>query len=141
MRCTATGGAEMSIRKFTPEEVSELSKNPAVLRVNEHFLHLTPEFKEWFYREFKRGMHAPQILRDAGFNLDVLTPARVRSIRAHILQWKAEQPKPKETETELPCLYELAAAKQKIDRLERQLKRTTQELEFVKKILAAGREI
>ena len=39
----------MAIQLFTPEEIQELKGHPAVQKVNEYFLHLTPEFKEWFY--------------------------------------------------------------------------------------------
>lgn len=82
----------MAIQLFTPEEIKELEQHPAVQKVNEHFLHLTPEFKEWFYREFQAGKSARIILLEAGFNMDIIK-TRVRSIRAHILKWKSEQPK------------------------------------------------
>ena len=125
----------MAIQLFTPEEIKELEQHPAVQKVNEHFLHLTPEFKEWFYREFQAGKSARIILLEAGFNMDIIK-TRVRSIRAHILKWKSEQPK---TQSKF-SVYELAAAHEKIDKLERELKRSKQELEFVKKIINAGRE-
>lgn len=111
-------------------------------KVNGHFLHLTPEFKEWFYREFQAGKSARIILLEAGFNTDIIK-TRVRSIRAHILKWKSEQPKaqPKFSSEPLRAsVYELAAAHKKIDKLERELKRSKQELEFVKKIINAGKE-
>lgn len=132
----------MAIQLFTPEEIKELEQHPAVQKVNGHFLHLTPEFKEWFYREFQAGKSARIILLEAGFNTDIIK-TRVRSIRAHILKWKSEQPKaqPKFSSEPLRAsVYELAAAHKKIDKLERELKRSKQELEFVKKIINAGKE-
>lgn len=42
------------MKLFSPEEIDELRQHPAVLKVNEYFLHLTPEFKEWFYEIPKR---------------------------------------------------------------------------------------
>ena len=36
------------MKLLSPEEIDELKQHPAVLKVNEYFLHLTPEFKEWF---------------------------------------------------------------------------------------------
>ena len=132
----------MAIQLFTPEEIKELEQHPAVQKVNGHFLHLTPEFKEWFYREFQAGESARIILLEAGFNTDIIK-IRVRSIRAHSLKWKSEQPKaqPKFSSEPLRAsVYELAAAHKKIDKLERELKRSKQELEFVKKIINAGKE-
>ena len=35
------------MKLLSPEEIDELKQHPAVLKVNEYFLHLTPEFKEW----------------------------------------------------------------------------------------------
>lgn len=133
----------MGIKPFTQDEIDELMLNPAVLKVNEYFLYLTPEFKEWVYYELQLGRKIKEILQDAGFDIDILTSSRIRSIRNHVLKWK---------ETHLsrasrfrpgyapPSAYELASAREKIARLEHDLKRTKQELEFVKKIINAGRE-
>ena len=132
----------MAIQLFTPEEIKELEQHPAVQKVNEYFLHLTPEFKEWFCREFQAGKSAKIILLEAGFNTDIIK-TRVRSIRAHILKWKSEQPKAQPSFSSEPLrasVYELAAAHKKIDKLERELKRSKQELDFVKKIIDAGKE-
>ena len=78
----------MAIQPFTPEEIQELKGHPAVQKVNEYFLHLTPEFKEWFYQEIQRGRHTKAVLQEAGFNTDIIA-TRIRSIRSHILKWKA----------------------------------------------------
>lgn len=45
----------MGIKPFTQDEIDELMLNPAVLKVNEYFLYLTPEFKEWVYYELQLG--------------------------------------------------------------------------------------
>ena len=132
----------MAVQPFTQEEIRELEHHPAVQKVNEYFLHLTPEFKEWFYQELQRGKKAKAILQEAGFNTDIIA-TRVRSIRSHILKWKAAQPKASRQFTSAPAqanVYELAAARVKIGKLEHELKRARQELEFVKKIINAGRE-
>ena len=125
----------MAIQPFTQEEILELEHHPAVQKVNEYFLHLTPEYKEWFYQEFQRGKSAKAILLEIGFNMDIIA-TRVRSIRSHILKWKAEQPKAPSRFTSAPVqanVYELAAAHVKIGKLKHELKRARQELEFVKK--------
>ncbi len=132
----------MAIQLFTQEEIKELEQHPAVQKVNEYFLHLTLEFKEWFYQEFQRGKNAKTILLEAGFNTDIIA-TRIRSIRSHILKWKSEQPKtsPKfSSEPKQASVYELAATHVRIVKLERELKRSRQELEFVKKIINAGKE-
>ncbi len=132
----------MAIQPFTQEELQELENHPAVQKVNEYFLHLTPEFKEWFYQELQRGKRAKAILQEAGFNTDIIA-TRVRSIRSHILKWKAEQPQASRQFTSVPAqanVYELAVAYVKIGKLEHELKHARQELEFVKKIINAGKE-
>lgn len=127
------------MKLLSPEEIDELRQHPAVLKVNEYFLHLTPEFKEWFYEEFQKGKPAKTILMEAGFNIDIIK-TRIRSIRAHVLKWKAEQLNIDPAKVTPPSIYELTAARAKIGRLEQQLKRSQQELEFVKKIINAGKE-
>ena len=92
--------------------------------------------KEWFYQEIQRGRHTKAVLQEAGFNTDIIA-TRIRSIRSHILKWKAEQPKMSSRFTSSPAqanVYELAAAHVKIGKLEHELKRARQELEFVKKL-------
>lgn len=128
----------MEIKPFTEEELEILRKNPAVESVTPYFLHLTSEFKSWFYIEYQSGKMAPQILRDAGFDVNILGKSRVRSIRYHIVKDYKDAEQGKRTvkvrPTEIPeRVYQLAAAHEKIARLEKQLKHTTQELEFVKK--------
>lgn len=133
----------MAIQPFTQEEIKELERHPAVQKVNKYFLHLTPEFKEWFYQEFQRGKKAKTILQEAGFNTEIIA-TRVRSIRSHILKWKAGQSEgtPKFSSAPMQAnVYELAAAHVKIGKLERELKRARQELEFVKKIINTGEEV
>lgn len=91
------------------------------------------------YEEFRKGKPAKIILMEAGFNTDIIK-TRIRSIRAHVLKWKAEQLNIDPTKVTPPSIYELTAARAKIGRLEQQLKRSEQELEFVKKIINAGKE-
>lgn len=135
----------MPIKTFTPEQICKLKAHPAVLDVNNYFLHFTPEFKEWFYQELQNGKLTKRILQDAGFDENTIPQSRYRSIRDHILKWKEKQKKQlfKDINHSLhqnTSTYELAVAKAKINKLEQELKRTTQELDFVKKIIYAGRE-
>lgn len=128
-------------KRFTEEEMEILRQHPAVRSVNSYILQFTPEFKMWFYREHQSGKTTPRILTDAGFDLSMLGKRRVQSIRTHIVQWFESECAPcpgKDNRSISASAYELAAANEKIDRLERQLKHTTQELEFVKKIINAG---
>lgn len=123
-------------KRFTEEEMEVLRQHPAVRSVNTYTLQFTPEFKMWFYREHQSGKSTPRILTDAGFDLSMLGKRRVQSIRVHIVRWFESDHAAcleKDSRSISVSTYELAAANEKIDRLERQLKHTTQELEFVKK--------
>lgn len=127
-------------KRFTEEEMEILRQHPAVRSVNNHVLQFTPEFKLWFYREHQSGKRPPRILTDAGFDLAMLGTRRIQSIRTHIVEWfeKNDTPRPEKDNCPIPTsVYELAAANEKIKRLERQLQHTKQELEFVKKIINA----
>lgn len=132
----------MATTFYTPEQIKKLKEHPAVSIVNKHFMRFTPEFKEWFYQEAQSGKQTKRILQNAGFDEGVIPKCRYRSIRAHIMQWKAEQ-RAKKVDEALPTnafTYELAVADAKILRLEQELKRTSQELEFVKKIIRSGKK-
>jgi len=130
----------MSIKTFTSEQINKLQAHPAVANINEYFLSFTNEFKEWFYQETLAGKQTKWILHDAGFAENTIPKSRYRSIRAHILQWKEKQPKQQfngndRSFSRSASAYELAAAKAKIIKLGQELKRTTQELEFIKKYI------
>ena len=106
------------------------------------FCTLPQNLKNGFTRKSSAVDTQKPFLQEAGFNTDIIA-TRIRSIRSHILKWKAEQPKMSSRFTSSPAqanVYELAAAHVKIGKLEHELKRARQELEFVKKIIDAGRE-
>lgn len=105
------------------------------------FCTLPQNLKNGFTRK-SSAVDTKAILQESGFNTDIIA-TRIRSIRSHILKWKAEQSKMSSRFTSSPAqanVYELAAAHVKIGKLEHELKRARQELEFVKKIIDAGRE-
>lgn len=128
-------------KRFTEEEIAILKQHPGVKSVNCYRLQLTPEFKTWFYMEYRSGKSTPRILKDAGFDLAMLGKRRIQSIRSHTAEWFENNGAPhtnKKDQSVPTDVYELAAANEKINRLERQLKHTKQELEFIKKIINAG---
>jgi len=134
----------MSKKQLTPEEIAELEKNPAVAWATENRLFFTQEFKDWFYEEYQSGKSALVILMETGIDPKMIGYSRVNSIRWHILKEKRDDTKEKSDlprGSRTPSNYRALVASRRISHLEQQLAYTKQELEFVKKIIHADREV
>ena len=131
----------MSVKLFTTGEISELKMNPYVVEVTERFIYFSEKFKQRFYDEKKSGKKIRAILTDMQINPDILGMKRVYGIRRHIFE-EAERglgfsdlsnSQYRDKPVNIP-------PEEKIERLEHELAYTKQELDFVKKIIAANRE-
>lgn len=77
--------------KFTPEQIKELRQNEYVKSVGDSTINYTEEFKEKFISDYKNGKNPSEILKEMGFNRDVLTPDRVKKITVRCKEY-AERP-------------------------------------------------
>ena len=75
---------EMVRQVFTDEVVNELSENPYTLNVNNNRLSLTLKAKEKILEMREGGMSPRQIMRELGYNPDVLGKRRVKDIVRHV---------------------------------------------------------
>jgi len=131
----------MLVKYFTIGEVNELKMNPYVVDVTERFVYFSAEFKQRFYEEYKGGKKLRNIITDMQINPDILGMTRIYGIKRHILEevkggkgfsdLKNSSNKVKSAEM---------SPEEKIKKLEHELAYTRQELDFVKKIIAANRE-
>lgn len=69
----------MSNKKFSKEEINELSKNKYVKKVSDKAITYSEEFKMLFISEYNSGKLPKQIFAEAGFNIDILGNQRIKS--------------------------------------------------------------
>lgn len=69
----------MSKKLFTEQEVKLLSKNKYVKNVTNKGITYTDEFKHLFIVENENGKFPRQIFEDAGFDINILGRARIKS--------------------------------------------------------------
>jgi len=63
----------MSKRNLTQEQISNLLKNPNVIKCSRSSIGYSPKFKEWAVKQYeKMGWPSPEIFKEAGFDLQVI---------------------------------------------------------------------
>lgn len=137
----------MATKLFTDEEQITLRSNPYTYRVTKKMILFTLEFKELFWKRYKKGEFPAAIFEDCGYETDMLGSSRIsdfafrlkgqiesgRGITQGMDKEKITAPKPKDysgmsTELVLASMqYELSYLKQ--------------EVEFLKKLYALGKPI
>ncbi len=132
----------MKIKEFTEEEMAQLRESEYILDVTPKFVYYSAEFKERFYREYQEGKKPRKIIEGMGIDANILGQTRVNGIKRRVLRdvqiGKGFTEITGESYTK--HVGRALTPEAKIRRLEHELAYTRQELEFVKKIIAAGRE-
>ena len=131
----------MIVRPFTVEQMEKLKENPYVQEVTEQFVYFSIEFKQRFYSEFMSGKKPRKIIIGMGLDPELLGQSRINGIKQYVRRY-AKRDKGFTDILTSPDIYlpVRQTPEEKIRRLEHQLAYTRQELEFVKKIVAANRE-
>lgn len=132
----------MKIKEFTEEEMAQIRENEYILDVTPEFVYYSAEFKERFYREYQQGKKPRKIIEGMGIDTNILGQTRVNGIKRRVLR-DVQLGKGFTEITSESCVTQTGRTltpETKIRRLEHELAYTRQELEFVKKIIAAGRE-
>ena len=131
----------MQIREFTEEEQEILRKNPYVADVTSQFVYFTAEFKEEFYKLYTAGKKPKKIVEALGIDPKLIGQSRINGLKRHIMEDLQEGKGFTEmgSDTAMANYGKPPSPEVKIRRLEQELAYTKQELEFVKKIIAAGR--
>lgn len=134
----------MKPNKFTVEQQEELRKNPNTYKVTESTIKFRKEFKEKVLEELNEGKAAERILMDAGYDVEVLGPNRIRRLADRVRE-EAESPegiretnKPRKRQSDLPN-YEGMADKEAMRHMQGEILYLHQELEFIKKTISAAR--
>lgn len=129
-------------RKFTEEEIRILVNNPYTYRVTDTTIRFTLAFKEEFLKRYKEGLSPKQIVKDLGYSVDILGARRVEGLRDHIVKESLSEAglhegtlhsKIKPSSRDYTTLPESKA----IEYMQHELLYLRQEVEFLKKIIAA----
>ncbi len=131
-----------SRKKFTEEEIRLLASNPYTYRISETTIRFTLAFKEEFLRRYKDGHSPKQIVRDLGYEVEMLGARRVEGLRDHIVKESLSaaglhegtlhakiQPRSRD--------YTTLPEGKAIEYMQHELLYLRQEVEFLKKIIAA----
>lgn len=121
---------------FTDEQVQQLQLNPYVKNVSNKAITYTDEFKVVFTEKYLQGFPPSVILRLMGFDPHVLGKKRVDRFVGNVYKYQARNGDVSDMRRECsgrPSTKELSD-KERIARLEHQVKFLKQENEFLKKI-------
>ena len=128
-------------KTFTPEELKLIRENPYVKSATSKMIRFTAEFKEEFWRQYSEEHKSPQqIMKDLGFDVEVLGANRINGILIHI----REQARSGEGCWDVRKVYSdnerpLPPSKA-ILKLQHELEYLKQEVEFIKKNILLDRE-
>jgi transposase-like protein len=131
----------MAVKLFSEGEILELRASPYVVGVTERFVYFSAEFKQRFYEEYKSGKKPKRIIADLGLSPDILGKSRIYGLKRHVIE-EVKRGRGFSDLRNSPFKDKPAdvSPEEKISRLEHELAYTRQELEFVKKIVAANRD-
>ena len=72
------------MKKYTKKEMKILMQNPYTLKVTEHQLSHTAEFKKIFWTKYQAGNAPRKILEDLGYDVSMFEQKRIDSLVQHI---------------------------------------------------------
>lgn len=120
---------------FTESEIEQLERNSYVISATDRFIFFTAEFKGIFYTHYMETKKPKQILESLGLDTELLGYARVHSITMHIVkEYKKQGFFSDQNLRASGALCPETAYTYKIKYLEKELARTKQENEYLKKI-------
>ena len=128
-------------RFYTEDEIRRLEANPYVINATDRFINFTAEFKQIFYSRYKETRKPKRILESLGFDIELLGYARIHSITMHVV--KEYEARGYFSDLNMRQSGEISpesAAAYKIQYLEKELARTKQENEYLKKISSVSRK-
>lgn len=72
------------MKQFTMNEIKILKQNPYTKNVTGNYIRFTVEFKEKFLEMRKEGMLPRNIVKQLGYDINILGEARINGISQHI---------------------------------------------------------
>lgn len=131
------------MKKYTKNQISELSKNPYTFKIDNKRILFTIEFKKLFWIKYQAGMSPRAILKELNYNLDYFGQKQIDSITQRIKKEalageftegysRNRRAKINEPDIEL--------TPQNIKQMQNELMYLRQEVDFLKKVLRTEKE-
>lgn len=130
----------MANKKLTEEEMSCLRANSYVLKVSPSIVNFSAEFKDLFWKSIQEEKEPRDILMELGIDPDILGRSRIEGLKTLIRREVRAGKGFRDLKTYEAYLNEYIDPKLRIEHLEQKLAYKDQEIEFLKKIVALGRE-
>ena len=130
----------MAGKKFTEEEMNQLRSSPYVLEVSSNQVHFSVEFKTKYWNSLLDGKTSREAVVELGIDPDILGKNRVNGLRMMIHKEFRSGKGFRDIKTVPPPFGSYSNPETKIKYLEQQIAYKDQEIEFLKKIVALGRE-
>lgn len=140
---------------LTPEQIVELLQSPHISSITKNSVSYTLAFKDLFWQRYCDGVDPTRIFVDAGFNVETLGRTRIFSFAKTLrhqyergADWSEGSEPARESglpRKDAPLIPRAPRTKDIVSpmdlaRMSHKLAYIEQELEFVKKIILAGRE-
>lgn len=133
----------MAKNKFTQEQIDKLRLNPYTYSVNESTLRYTKEFKEEFWRRLQDGDKTRKILKDLGYDPEMLGKSRMISVYSQVKEEACSKEGFRDFSTRTynqkpphSGQYEGIPNNLAMQRMQSDILHMRQELDFLKKVLA-----
>ena len=131
------------MKKYTKNQIRELSKNPYTFKIDNKRILSTIEFKKLFWIKYQAGMSPRAILKELNYNLDCFGQKQIDSITQRIKKEalageftegysRNRRAKINEPDIEL--------TPQNIKQMQNELMYLRQEVDFLKKVLRTEKE-
>ena len=127
-------------RKFTPEQIEELSSNPFTSKVDFYHIWFTLEFQNLFLARYEAGETSREIFSSLGYDPEVLGDNRIygyyRRLIKRIESGQGLTEVSGSTKVSAPenVDYNTMPSQQSVASMQRELKYLRQQIEFLKKI-------
>ena len=131
------------MRTFTEEQIKKLKKNPYTFKITRNKLYFTAKFKEDFWISYQAGNAPRKVMQDLGYDLSMFTQKQIDNYVQRIKQealsgegFREGENRQRRIPMKATDEKELATP-QSVERMQNELLYLRQEVEFLKKIIAA----
>lgn len=131
------------MKEYTAKQIKELKANPYTYNVTKNKLYFTSKFKEDFWNSYQAGNAPRKILTDLGYNLNYFEQKQIDSIVQRIKKqalsgncFTEGENRQRRVPMKATSEEELSSP-QTMERMQNELLYLRQEVEFLKKIIAA----
>ena len=131
------------MKKYTKNQISELSKNPYTFQINNKRILFTIEFKKLFWIKYQAGMSPRAILKELNYNLDCFGQKQIDSITQRIKkealagEFTEGYSRNRRVKINEP---DIELTSQNIKQMQNELMYLRQEVDFLKKVLRTEKE-